>query len=75
MKHYRILYNADFMEIPTANAVQLTPSDIDLLMDNFDIALWKQKFPKESWILKGFGIVSLFDATVENAVSNLKSNL
>jgi hypothetical protein len=77
MKHYRILYNADFMEIiPTSDVLPLTTSEIDLLMDNFDdVALWKQKFPQESWILKGFGIVSLFDATIENAVSNLKSNL
>ncbi|AWG21808.1 GAF domain-containing protein [Flavobacterium faecale] len=77
LKHYRILYNADFMEIiRTENAVELTQEDIDMLMDNYDdIALWKQKFPKESWILKGFGIISLFDASVESAISNLKTNL
>lgn len=77
MKHYRILYNADFMEIiPTDKAITLTPEDIDLLMDNYDrIDLWKEKFPSESWILKGFGIVSLFDASIESAISNLKSNL
>lgn len=77
MKHYRILYNADFMEvIPTDKAITLSPEDIDLLMDNYDnIDLWKEKFPAESWILKGFGIVSLFDASTESAVSNLKSNL
>jgi len=76
-KHYRILYNADFIEItPTENAIHLTQDDIDLLIDNYDdIELWKSKFPKESWILKGFGIVSLFDATIESAISNLKSNL
>ncbi|QGK72647.1 GAF domain-containing protein [Flavobacterium sp. SLB02] len=76
-KHYRILYNADFMEIiPTENAVELTQDDIDLLFDNYnDLELWKSKFPKGSWILKGFGIVSLFDATTESAISNLKSNL
>lgn len=76
-KHYRILYNADFMEItPTENAIQLTQEDIDTLIDNYDdIELWKSKFPRGSWILKGFGIVSLFDATTESAISNLKSNL
>jgi hypothetical protein len=76
-KHYRILYNADFMEIiPNENAVELTQDDIDLLFDNYnDLELWKSKFPKGSWILKGFGIVSLFDATTESAISNLKSNL
>lgn len=77
IKHYRILYNADFLEItPTKKAVSLTNEDFDLLIDNYhDINLWKQKFPKESWYLKGFGIVSLFDATTESAISNLKSNL
>lgn len=77
LKHYRILYNADFLEItPTEKAISLTTEDFDLLIDNYDdINLWKQKFPKESWSLKGFGIVSLFDATTESAISNLKSNL
>ncbi|MBS7254467.1 GAF domain-containing protein [Flavobacterium branchiicola] len=76
-KHYRILYNADFMEItPTERAVELTQDDIDQLIDNYnDIDLWKSKFPSRSWTLKGFGIVSLFDATTESAISNLKSNL
>ncbi|MES2747763.1 MAG: GAF domain-containing protein [Bacteroidota bacterium] len=77
MKHYRILYNADFIEIiPTEKAIQLTQQDIDNLIDNFEnYDLWKEKFPKGSWILKGFGIVQLFDATIESSVSNLKTNL
>ncbi|MDI1255359.1 MAG: GAF domain-containing protein [Flavobacterium sp.] len=77
VKHYRILYNADFMEIfPTDRAIEITPEDIKLLMDNFDnFDIWKEKFPPESWILRGFGIMSLFDATTENAISNLKTNL
>jgi hypothetical protein len=77
MSHYRILYNADFIEIiPTQNAPELSQDDIDLLMNNYgNIKLWKEKFPIESWILKGFGIISLIDVTRENAISNLKSNL
>ncbi|MFL9831018.1 GAF domain-containing protein [Flavobacterium sp. ST-87] len=77
IKHYRILYNADFIEIyPSEKALPLSPEEIDELMDNFDnLALWKEKFPPESWILKGFGIISLFDATKESAISNLKTNL
>lgn len=77
MRHYRILYNADFMEfIPNENAVKITPEDVTLLMDNFEnLELWKQKFPDKSWTAKGFGIISLFDATTESAISNLKSNL
>ena len=77
MYHYRIMYNADFIEvIPTPDAPKITQQDINLLMNNYDnIDLWKEKFPQGSWILKGFGIVSLFDVTRESAVSNLKSNL
>ena len=77
LNQYRILYNADFIEIiPTEKAPEITLDDIDLLMDNFDnIALWKEKFPVESWIMKGFGIVILFDATTESAISKLKSTL
>ncbi|TRW25393.1 GAF domain-containing protein [Flavobacterium zepuense] len=77
MKHYRIMYNGDFMEfIPTDKVVDITDEDVKLLMDNFDdLELWKEKFPEESWISKGFAIVSLFDATTESAISSLKSNL
>ncbi|MBL4676210.1 MAG: GAF domain-containing protein [Mucilaginibacter sp.] len=77
IKHYRILYNADFMELtPTDKAVEITPKDIELLRDNFDdLELWKKYFPTGSWLLKGFAILNLFDATVENAVSALKGTL
>ncbi|MFD1817937.1 hypothetical protein SAMN04515674_101194 [Pseudarcicella hirudinis] len=77
IKHYRILYNADFLEIlPTEKSVPLTPEDIEHLLNNYDdVALWKEKFPEESWIVKGFAIMTLFDATVENAVSILKEKL
>jgi hypothetical protein len=77
MNQYRILYNADFLEIiATDKSPKLSQDDIDLLMDNYDnLDLWKEKFPVESWILKGFGIAILFDATTESSISKLKSNL
>ncbi|MDR6967712.1 hypothetical protein J2X31_001724 [Flavobacterium arsenatis] len=77
IKHYRILYNADFMEIlPTEKAIPITQEDIDILIDNYDnFEMWKEKFPTDSWILKGFGIMSMYDATTESAVSNLKTSL
>lgn len=77
LKHYRILYNADFLELsPTDKAVKLTQDDIEMLMDNFNnIDLWKEKFPIGSWNLRGFGLMSLFDATIESAVSSLKGTL
>jgi hypothetical protein len=76
-KHYRILYNGDFIKIePSERAVNITEEDIKLLLDNYDdLDLWKQKFPSESWIMKGFSILTLFDATVENAVSLFKEKL
>lgn len=77
IKHYRILYNADFLDIvPTERAVTLTADDIELLLDNYDdLDLWMAKFPRESWTLKGFAIMTLYDATVENAVSIFKERL
>lgn len=77
VKHYRILYNADFLEIfPTQDIPVLTQIEIDNLVDHYDdLALWKKTFPEGSWILKGFAIMNLVDVTIENAVSNLKSNL
>jgi predicted metal-dependent HD superfamily phosphohydrolase len=77
IKHYRILYNADFLEIfPTENTRFLTQIEIEELIDNYDhIDLWKKAFPENSWFLKGFAIISLVDVTIESAVSNLKSNL
>ncbi len=77
IRHYRVLFNADFVDlIPTEKAIELSEEDIIELIDNFsDIDLWKSKFPEQSWILKGFSIMTLFDATIENAVSSFKSNL
>ncbi len=77
IKHYRILYNGDFLEIiPTEQALKLSQEDIEILIDNYDnVEVWKAKFPLNSWIMKGFAIVNLFDATTENAISNLKTNL
>lgn len=76
-RHYRALFNADFIDfIPTEKAKILSEEEIYELFDNADnIELWKEKFPEESWILKGFSIMSLYDATIENAVSIFKSNL
>lgn len=77
LRHYRILINADFLEIfEKEDTRKITPEDIDELIDNFDnIALWKEKFPPGSWILRGFGMMTLYDATIETAVSDLKTSL
>ena len=77
MHYYKILYNADFCEIvPTENAPSITKEDYDLLLDNFeDIELWKEKFPPNSYIFKGFVISNIFDVTDDQSISNIKSNL
>ena len=77
LNHYRILSNADYIEIhPTKSANNLSQEDLALLLDNFeDIDLWKEKFPPQSWEMRGFGILNLYDATTEIAISNLKGIL
>jgi len=74
---YKMLYNADFMSIsPTENSVDLTEEDIAQLIDNFDnLALWKKKFPPNSWIFEGFIIATMYDATHDVALSDFKTNL
>ncbi|MEN3323093.1 GAF domain-containing protein [Mariniflexile soesokkakense] len=77
LRYYKILYNADFCEIlPTEKAKKITQEDFDELLDNFDnIALWKEKFPPNSYIFKGFVISNIFDVTDDQSISNIKSNL
>ncbi len=77
MRHYRLMYNADFIDIlPTEKAVPITQEDYELLINNFEnIELWKEKFPPEAHIAKGFGLEILFDVTVDSAISDLKTTL
>ncbi len=77
MKYYRATFNADFSEIiPTKKAPKLNQEDFKKLLNNFDnIELWKEKFPPNSYIFKGFGLVSLFDVTSEEMLSSIKANL
>ncbi|MEM6687285.1 MAG: GAF domain-containing protein, partial [Bacteroidota bacterium] len=77
MKHYRVAFNGDFCQvIPTENAPKITEDDVKLLLDNYDdIEVWKEKFPLESYIFKGFGIMNLFDVTFDETLSSIRSNL
>lgn len=77
IKHYRITFNGDFTElIPTDKALKITHDDIKVLKRSYnDISVWKEKFPIHSWILKGFGIITLTDVTIENTISSIKTNL
>ena len=77
MRYYKILYNADFTEIiPTENAKKITQEDYDELIDNYEnIELWKEKFPPNSYVFKGFVISNIFDVTDDQSISNIKSSL
>ena len=77
MHYYRILYNADFLEVlPTDKAKELTQDDVDELLENHNnIDLWKEKIPPGSFIAKGFVISNMFDVTLEHSISEIKSGL
>ncbi|MFY9241658.1 MAG: GAF domain-containing protein [Polaribacter sp.] len=77
MKYYRAALNADFSEItPTENAPELNSEDFRELLNNFEnIDFWKEKFPPNSYVFKGFGIINLFDVTSEEMISSIKANL
>lgn len=77
MRYYKILYNADFIEItPKQDTPKITQEDFDELLDNFEnIALWKSKFPPNSYDFKGFIISNIFDVTDDQSISNIKSSL
>jgi len=76
-KHYRAAFNGDFLDVaPTENAPKITEEDYKELLDNFDnIDVWKEKFPPNSYILNGFGLMNLFDVTVDETISSIRTNL
>ena len=77
MRHYRILYNADFMELfPTELAKDISQEDVDELLENPEnLTLWKEKIPPNSFVSKGFVISNMFDVTAEHTISEIKSAL
>lgn len=77
MKHYRLLYNADFVDIQkTEDAKDITEEDINELLESFDdVSVWKEKFPPESYVFNGFVIASLTDVTLSVSISEFKTNL
>lgn len=76
-KHYRAAFNGDFLDVfPTENAPEITEEDYKELLDNFEnIEVWKEKFPPNSYILKGFGLMNLFDVTADETISSIRKNL
>ncbi|GGG91046.1 hypothetical protein GCM10011416_04470 [Polaribacter pacificus] len=77
LKHYRAAFNGDFGKIePTKDAPKISLEDYHLLLNNFDnVAIWKEKFPPNSYVFKGFGIINLFDVTTDEIISDIRTNL
>ncbi|MGY5353057.1 GAF domain-containing protein [Wenyingzhuangia sp. IMCC45533] len=75
IKSYRALYNTDFGTIiKTDKAPDITDEDIKILLSNFDnIDIWKEKFPPNSYIFKGFGMINLIDVTQDETISKIKN--
>ena len=74
---YRVLYNNDFVDIEkTSKAPELSENDFDELLESYDdIEVWKEKFPPQSYIFKGFVIATLIDVTTEISISDFKTDL
>ena len=74
---YKVLINADMTEfIPTKKAKDITREDYEELVDNFgNIAVWKEKFPPNSWIMRGLNIMNLVDVTIDHSIESVTSNL
>ncbi|NNM16256.1 MAG: GAF domain-containing protein, partial [Bacteroidia bacterium] len=70
LRSYRVAFNADMIDIyPTDNTPKITEEDYQELINDFDnIALWKEKFPPDSYIMKGIGVVNLMDVTMDASV-------
>ena len=76
-RSYRLAYNADLTEmVPTEKAPKITKDDYkELLNDFYNIDLWKKKFPPESYIMRGIGLVNLMEVTQDSSLSAITSNL
>ena len=77
IQYYKLNYHLDFAEIRTTNRTRkIKPEEIKFLLDSGpDMEIWKRFFPVESYVLRGFMVVSLQEVTSETAISKLKSIL
>lgn len=77
MRHYRAFINGDFSKItPKENHIPLSPEDIQLLLDNSsDVELWKKMIPPGTYEYEGVALITLFDQTEDESLSELKQLL
>ncbi|MXV38046.1 hypothetical protein GO491_05050 [Flavobacteriaceae bacterium Ap0902] len=76
-KMFKITYNGDFISIkPDKNAVEITEDVLDELLNNtHDIHLWNKYFPKDSWRVDGFGLLTMVDITLDDQIDGFKEHL
>lgn len=76
-RSYRVLFNGDYVTFEkTDKAKDISEDDYLELLENFDnVDLWKEKFPPNSWIIKGFVLANMYDATTDVSLSQFKENL
>ncbi|MEO5906805.1 MAG: GAF domain-containing protein [Saprospiraceae bacterium] len=77
VRHYRAFINGDFGKIiPKENFTPLTPQDIQLLIDNSrDLELWKKMIPPRTFTYEGIALITMFDQTEDESLSELKQLL
>ena len=77
IRYYKILYNADFVNIEKTDVtVEITDDIVSELLDNFDdITVWKKYFPPKSYKFKGVVIANMYDATTDVSLSEFKTSL
>ena len=76
-RSYRLAYNADLTEmIRTDKAPKITKKDYkELSNDFYNIDLWKEKFPPNSYIMRGIGMANLMDVTQDRSLASITANL
>ena len=77
VRTYRAFFNADFSNVTARKDVPtLTTEEVDQLLGNADdVDLWKKLIPPNSYEYHGFGLMTLFDVSKDQALSDLKTLL
>lgn len=76
-RHYRVMINGELSLIrPKEGYHHLTPDEIRHLLDNSqDVELWKKLIPPGSYEYEGLALVTLYDQTEDEALSELRQLL
>jgi len=76
-RHYRVMINGENSRIRAKeNYHHLTPEEIQHLLDNSqDVELWKKLIPPGTYEYEGLALVTLYDQTEDEALSELKQLL